>query len=449
MRRLLVTAGLTATALVGSAAPALAHGIGARGDLPIPLWWALYGAVAVLVFSFVALIRLWPESRLEGGPAGVPVDGVGRAADLVRPVTRLLGTLLFLVIVMSALANSDLPAYVLFVGFWVGVPIVSAILGDVWSLLNPFAALADLFGGADVGIRDDGWLDRAGLYPAAIMLLGFGWLELAHPDPANPNVVLGYLVLYALVLIVGGLVWGRRFIDQADAFGVYFGLIGRMGVFQRDAEGQLRLRAPLAGLSAVAPRKGTAAVVLVALGVTSFDGLGRTAVWEQLMGTRTGWATVPLNTIGVLVMVGVAVLAYELAMQYAEKAVGEPQDELVERFAHSLVPIALAYAVAHYFSLLVLDGGQLLVALASDPFERGWDLFGTAGNAIDFTAVSTSTIAIVQVASITLGHVAGVVLAHDRAVARYPVDVATRSQYPLLGAMVLYTVGGLVLLLGA
>ena len=117
-------------------------------------------------------------------------------------------------------------------------------------------------------------------------------------------------------------------------------------------------------------------------------------------------------------------------------------------FVHSLVPIAFAYALAHYFSLMVFEG-QSALALASDPLGRGWNLFGTAGNPVDFTAVSAATIAYVQAAGIIAGHVAGVVVAHDRALVLFPHREATRSQYPLLAAMVVFTVGGLALLLGA
>jgi hypothetical protein len=107
----------------------------------------------------------------------------------------------------------------------------------------------------------------------------------------------------------------------------------------------------------------------------------------------------------------------------------------------------MAYAVAHYFSLLVFEG-QTFLKLASDPLSRGWDLFGTAGWTISYSALTPGAIAYVQVAAIVLGHVAGVVLAHDRAVSRYPVRVATKTQYPMLAVMVAYTVGALVILLG-
>jgi hypothetical protein len=144
----------------------------------------------------------------------------------------------------------------------------------------------------------------------------------------------------------------------------------------------------------------------------------------------------------------VVALLYLGAMRIASAMTGRPTLTLADDFVHSLVPIALAYAVAHYFSLLVLEG-QAALALVSDPFGQGWDLFGTADWSIDYTLVSPNTIAYVQVGAIVAGHVAGVVLAHDRALARLPKAVATRSQYPLLAVMVAYTVGGLGLLLGA
>ena len=141
-------------------------------------------------------------------------------------------------------------------------------------------------------------------------------------------------------------------------------------------------------------------------------------------------------------------LAFVGAMRITGRLHKRRHPELTAAFIHSLVPIAFAYALAHYFSLMVFEG-QSALALASDPLGRGWDLFGTAGNAVNFTLVSTTTIAYVQASGIVAGHVAGVVVAHDRALAIFTGREATRSQYPLLAAMVLFTVGGLALLLGA
>jgi hypothetical protein len=117
------------------------------------------------------------------------------------------------------------------------------------------------------------------------------------------------------------------------------------------------------------------------------------------------------------------------------------------RFAHTLVPIAFAYAVAHYFSLLVLEG-QLLFPLLSDPFGQGWNLLGTADWQPNLAALSPNVVWYVQVGAIVAGHIAGVVLAHDRAIADFPEGVAMRTQYALLAIMVMLTIGGLVLLSG-
>ena len=113
----------------------------------------------------------------------------------------------------------------------------------------------------------------------------------------------------------------------------------------------------------------------------------------------------------------------------------------------SLVPIVVAYTVAHYFSFLVLDG-QAILRLASDPFGMGWNLFGTAAYRVNYGLLSTTAIAWIQTAAIAVGHVLAVLAAHDRAVERYPAGLALRSQYPMLAAMIGYTVGGLFLLLG-
>jgi hypothetical protein len=120
--------------------------------------------------------------------------------------------------------------------------------------------------------------------------------------------------------------------------------------------------------------------------------------------------------------------------------------ELVDRFAHTLLPIALAYVVAHYFSLLAYQG-QAMDYLVSDPLGRGDDFFGTASAGIDYTWITTTGIWYVQVAALVLGHVAGLTLAHDRALATYEEPrAATRSQYWMLAVMVAFTSLGLWLL---
>jgi hypothetical protein len=153
------------------------------------------------------------------------------------------------------------------------------------------------------------------------------------------------------------------------------------------------------------------------------------------------------NTLGLLFCVAVVALFYRLGIAgMGTVGGGHRPRELAGRFVHSLVPIALAYAIAHYFSLLVYQG-QAMIYLVSDPLGEGKDIFGTASTGIDYNVVSGNTIWYVQVAALIAGHVAGLILAHDRALATYEdARKATRSQYWMLVVMVGFTSLGLWLL---
>jgi hypothetical protein len=261
--------------------------------------------------------------------------------------------------------------------------------------------------------------------------------------------VLAVAILGYTVAVLAGVVrWGRGWLQQGEGFTVFYDLLGHMAPLYKDGDGRIRLRPHLTGLVGLKPDVATQAMVIVALGSTSFDGLSRTRFWIDLTRNLSSMQRGLLSTAGLIWAMSVVTLAFVGAMRVTGRLHRRRFQELSASFVHSLVPIAFAYALAHYFSLLVFEG-QSAIALASDPLGRGWDLFGTAGKAVNFTLVSTTVIAYVQASGIVAGHVAGVVVAHDRALAVFPQKEATRSQYPLLAAMVVFTVGGLALLLGA
>ena len=114
------------------------------------------------------------------------------------------------------------------------------------------------------------------------------------------------------------------------------------------------------------------------------------------------------------------------------------------------MPIGLAYVVAHYFSLLAYEG-QRIAYLVSDPLGTGANIFGTSSATVDYTWISATAIWYVQVAALVIGHVAGLVLAHERALVSFEGDsqVATRSQYWMLVVMIAFTSLGLWLLSAA
>jgi hypothetical protein len=320
-------------------------------------------------------------------------------------------------------------------------------VGDLWRVVNPFDTLAALIEGVRGGPRNPRPY-RWGRWPAVAALAGFVWLELVPANRAEPRTLAVAIIGYTVAVLVACARWGRGWLREGEAFTAWFGLLSHIAPLYADDEGRIRVRPPLTGLVGLHPDAATQALVIVALGSTSFDGLSRTRFWIDLTRNLDSTQKAVLGTAGIVWAVSVITVAFVGAMRVTGRLHRRRFPELTAAFVHSLVPIAFAYALAHYFSLLVFEG-QSAVALASDPLGRGWDLFGTAGNVVNFTVVSTTTIAYVQAAGIVAGHVAGVVVAHDRALALFPSREATRSQYPLLAAMVLFTVGGLGLLLGA
>lgn len=435
----------------------LAHGVGERGDLPLPLWLFAYGAGGAVVVSFAALGLLWRRSRLEEEhPGRLLPDWLQVAARSVAVPARVAALVLYVAVVVAALAGDESTSFnlapiVVYIWFWVAVQAASALLGDVWRVLNPLDTLAAagswfnrrVLGRTTEPRPDPGW----GRWPAVAGLFGFVWLELVYVDPGSPRVLGVAIVVYSVAMLAAAARWGRGWLREGDAFAAWFGLLAKMAPFHTDEAGRLRVRPPLTGLTGIRVVPGTVPLIVVALGSTSFDGFTRIQFWTDLVGTRTGWEVVPLATAGLVWLIAVVGAAYAGSMRVAARLTGRDHEELVRWFAHSLIPIAFAYVVAHYFSLLVLDG-QDVWRLLSDPLGRGWDLFGTASYRVNYTLVSTTFIAWVQAGAIVLGHVAGVLMAHDRAVARFDGEEVSTSQYPLLAAMVLYTVGGLAILLG-
>lgn len=458
LRSVTVALALGAGAIVAAANPAGAHGVGGRADLPLPVWLFAYSAAFALLISFVALRILWPRPRLaaaaEGRPAPAWADTASGAVGLAGRVV-IMG--LFVVTLAAAWFGVDsvaanLAPTALYVVFWVGVQLVSAVVGDVWARVNPLHTLG--LGLDRVARRSTGESTATGLWashwPAAAGLLAFIWLELAYHEPGSIFAVGLFLGLYSGLVLLGAGRFGSGWVRTGDGFAVLFSLIAALAPFHRDSDGRLRLRWPGAGLAEVEIRPGTMAVVLVLLGGTGFDGFSRSQWWSDIVGTNRGWDRTIVSTVGLLMMIATVGVLFLVATRLVAVLADDDDGTIAQSRAWipSLVPIVLAYTIAHYFSLLVFEG-QAFLSLLSDPLGEGWDLFGTADDLIDYTVVSPNQIAYVQVAAIVIGHVAGVIAAHDRAVERYPERVAVRSQYPLLAVMIAYTVGGLFLLLNA
>jgi hypothetical protein len=451
-------------------AAASAHGIQLTTDLPIPEWLFAWAAAVVLVASFVALATLWPAPRL----AALRERDWWRYPRWLEPICGLVGIGLFVVVVYSGIAGAQLPysnlapAFI-YVAFWVGLAFLSVFFGDIFRPFNPWRAFARASAWIATRVRRGGrpspepfpypaWLGR---WPAALGILCFAWLELCSSTSMrdDPQTLAFLALVYAAVQLVGMSLYGiEAWSDRADGFGVYFGLFAMMAPL-RWADGRIHRRKPFVGVLGLEVLPGTVALIAVMIGSTSFDGLSNGTVWLQLyphlftlfhsLGfSPTGTAIYVLPyTLGLLVMIAIVGGLYRLAtIGMRSIGAGYSAEDLARRFAHTLLPISIGYVFAHYFSLLVFTG-QLLIPLASDPLGTGSNLFGTANFQENFAIVSGNVIWYVQVAALLIGHVAGLTLAHDRALTLYrdPRD-ATRSQYWMLTVMVAFTCLGLFIL---
>ncbi len=414
-----------------------AHGIGGATEPGLPAWLFAWGAAAVLAISFAALGAFWRSPRLQR-PRERRVCAIPRWLD---PACGALAVAGFVALIYAGLAGAQasldniLPTWV-YVVFWVGVPVASALVGDVFRPFNPWRAIARAirFVAGRNAPAPMPYPARLGRWPAVVTVVAFGWLELVYANRDDPATLALLGIAYAMAQLVAMSVFGiDEWERRGDGFAVYFGLFARLAPLDwRDHA--VWLRRPLEGAARLSEEPGTVALVCAAIGVTTFDGLSAGPAWADAVPTIQGWfvglgfsiegALELASTIGLLACVAVIAAGYRLAAGHAVT------------YAHTLIPIALAYVVAHYATLLIFQG-QALIPLASDPLGRGDDWFGTATVSVNYGLVGASAIWLVQVAAIVTGHVGGLALAHDRALALHAdPDEAARSQRAMLAIMI-------------
>lgn len=385
--------------------------------------------------------------------------------EKLRTLVSLLSFIALAVLVTAGLFGSRDPLsnplpLTIWTLLWIGLTLLHGLFGNLWSWLNPwygpYRLTVQLTGYSGGKLRLPYWL---GCWPAVALLFAFAWFELVDPapdDPARLAFAVGFywLATFVAMLVFGYDEWSRR----GEFLSVFFAIVARFAPVEPGADNRLRLCLPgarLLGAETLHP-SGTA-FILLALSSVSFDGLSKTFFWLGLNGInplefpgRT--ALIGISTVGLLLSFFLLTAIFLIAVGAGQKMSRDasPIMSTAGLLVWSIVPIALAYHIAHYLTSLLVDG-QYAIAALSDPFGRGWNLFGTAGMQIEAGIVAGAQSAWVlwniQAGAIIAGHVLAVLVAHGLAFRLHPEPAkAAISQFPLTLLMIGYTIFGLWLL---
>jgi hypothetical protein len=506
-----IIAALAALVLsLGAAAPAHAHAFGERFTLPLPLWLYVAAAAAVVGLSFVITAVFFRSTQHAHGYPRFNLLRwrLGRmpAHRFILMAFRLASVGVFVLILWAGFFGHQDPLKnitptLVWVVWWVGLAFVSSLLGNIWALINPwkviFSAAEFIFCRGDprrslsLGIPYPAGL---GVWPAVILLLGFGWLELAWDGADKPASIALAVVGYSLISWVGMFVFGKEtWIRQGDAFALFAGLLARFSptevrvvnpaissscsspecrrrstetvdcyeCFARadGADRQWNLRPYAVGLLTSHPvHPSMMAFILLTLSTVTFDGFIETPAWANIVTSlvapqaMTQGVVEGLLTLGLLacpiLLLGIYMFFCQLIYLVITSPAGSPPTpnaagysagDIAGLFVLSIIPISIAYHLAHYINFLLVTG-QFIIPLASDPFGLGWNLLGTVGYEINIGIISVKTVWYLAVSAIVVAHVIAVYLAHVVALGAFKDNRrAIRSQYPMLVLMVGFT----------
>ncbi|HZY64613.1 MAG TPA: hypothetical protein VFE21_01885 [Rubrobacteraceae bacterium] len=486
-----------------AARPVLAHGFEGRYDLPVPLWLYLYGSAAAVLLSFV-VVGLFVGK--EHSPHRYPRYNLLRIGVLrvlfesraLRFALRLISVGLFLLLILTGFFGEQAPGYnfaptFVWIIWWVGFSFFVAFVGNLWPLLNPWKVLFEWADGLarrlgmENGLElEEPYPESWGVWPALALYFLFVWVELVFGGSPTPFNIALLAVLYSLVTWAGMAVFGKEvWLRNGEPFSVFFGILagfaptevrvtdsklcrecesacgeGRECVncyecFGRAApeDREINVRPPAIGLArAERVSVSRTAFVIFMLASVTYDGLSATPLWNEVTAlvvpiTQSfgNLGNLVSGTLG-LVVVPLLFLAVYLTFVWLSRLIGGGEAGVVRvagAYAYSLVPIALVYQVAHYYTLFIFNG-QIAIVQISDPFGWGWNLFGTADYQINNAVLGAAFVWYSQVALIVAGHVIAVYLAHAVALRLLDDSKRTqRSQYPILMLMILYTVSSL------
>ncbi|WP_169816851.1 hypothetical protein [Kangiella sediminilitoris] len=422
-------------------------------------------AVVVFVSFVIAALFIRQSARTKLSPRTelkwlLPRGSLSR--KITKYILQLMGVFLFAVTLITAYFGKNntfenfSPTFV-WVIWWVGLTFIVALVANLWPALNPWRTLALWSHFFDKDTRRP-YPKQLGAWPVVIAFIIFAWLELIAQGPETPQVLFWLILMYSFYSWLGMAIFGvGNWLRHGDLFTHFYKLFGRFSLLNTESN-KVQLRLPGAGLTHDKPlHLSETCFVVLLLSTVSFDGILETPLWKDLLNfiaenqllrpllielQASGIDIIMLvKSLALLTLPCVLLGVFLLFCFISVKAGGErmPLSIAAGHYVLSLVPIALAYHIAHYIFYLMI-AGQQIIPLISDPFGYGWDIFGTANYAMDIGVINAKTVWFISIYAIIIGHVIAVVLAHYSAIKIYQNHKQTlMSQIPMLFLMIGYT----------
>lgn len=435
---------------------ASAHAFGKLYNLPVPFWLYLYGGAAALIASFLLIGYFFDKTQKA---ISYPTRSLPSLRFFtngwVRRVLMISSMFFFLLTILSGIIGTDLSLFNFnMTFFWIlfalGLTYLIACIGNAWEVLNPWKILVELFE-KFVGIEVSGiqkYPKSIGYIPALVGYFLFIWTELI--GQTTPHSLSLLLIAYTITNGIGVFVIGKKgWFHYGEFFSVFFHLIGKVAFIEK-RNGTFYLRPPFIGLlKEKAEQISLLVFILFMLSSTAYDGIRETLPFKLFwLHFADKIPHLPFQTLGLLLSPLIFLFMYLTAITLTKIITASKLSirDLSLQFAFTLVPIALVYNIAHYYTLL-LTQGQEIIRLISDPFGFNWNLFGTANYLSNIGIVNAEFVWHSQVFIILIGHIAGVYLAHLVALRIFPNHrKALLSQIPMLVVMIGYTMIGLWIL---
>ena len=402
----------------------LNHGVVNVGDLPIPFDIVLNSSALVVLITFVYLKVSWKESII------TPRQEVFN--DKQSFIGKLFGIIiLFLLVAPGIFGNesskTSIAPLILWVFLWIGVPVLGLLFGDIYSKFNPL----NLF-----SLKSD---KPESVYFACILFIGLTWFELVWRKPGNPlNIAIVLITLFVCVNLLRYFL--KKSLIEVDPLLLLHYLYSKLKLFNS----RPYFRSLLDNIGNLAKLRGIEYFVLLMIGTVTYDGLRETTFWYNQFGSRTD--DMGFSTMMFLIMNLGTILFYRFACFFAIKVGGSDLElnHVSNLFGHTMLPIAFAYHVTHYLTLLLFES-QTFFYRFNDPIGIGMNILNVEEPTINYF-IEPLVIWGIQVAVTLLGHMLSVVLAHDLAVKLFGHQQSDKTQYIFLFITVALTLQALFVL---